>query len=44
MVKIVGEGSPEELRRKAKTKEIIYVKIKGPKNEVFRKVRRHGER
>ena len=36
--KIVGEGSPDELVRKAKAKEIIYVKIKGPKNEVLEKL------
>ena len=32
--KIVGEGNPAELAQKAGSKEIIYVKIKGPKSEV----------
>ncbi|RLC39208.1 ABC transporter [Candidatus Falkowbacteria bacterium] len=37
--KIVGEGSPDELMRKAGGKEIIYVKIKGPKDEIMDKLR-----
>lgn len=37
--KIVGEGSPEELAKKAGTKELIYVKIKGPKEEVIQKIK-----
>lgn len=37
--RIVGEGSPEELARKAGSKEIIYVKIKGPRDEVFGKIK-----
>lgn len=36
--RIVGEGSPDELVKKTKVKEIIYVKIKGPKNEVLEKL------
>ena len=36
--KIVGEGSPDELVRKAGGKEIIYVKIKGPKDSVLNKL------
>lgn len=32
--KIVGEGNPNELAQKLGSKEIIYVKIKGPKEEV----------
>jgi len=38
--KIVGEGSPEELTKKAGGKEIIYVKIKGPKDAVLEKISR----
>ena len=34
--KIVGEGKPDELAKKAGSKELIYVKIKGPKNEVLK--------
>lgn len=37
--KIVGEGSPDELVKKAGTREIIYVKIKGQKDEVLNKLR-----
>ncbi len=37
--KIVGEGTPDELVKKFATKEIIYVKIKGPKDEVLNKLR-----
>jgi ABC-2 type transport system ATP-binding protein len=36
--KIVGEGSPDELMAKASGQEIIYVKIKGPKEEVLNKL------
>ncbi len=36
--KIVGEGSPNELMAKAGGKELIYVKIKGPKDEVLNKL------
>jgi ABC-2 type transport system ATP-binding protein len=36
--KIVGEGSPDELVKKAGTREIIYVKIKGQKDEVLNKL------
>lgn len=35
--KIVSEGRPDELAAKAGAKEIIYVKIKGPKTEVEKK-------
>ncbi len=37
--RIAGEGSPEELMKKAGTVEIIYVKIKGNKDEVLNKLR-----
>jgi len=37
--KIVGEGSPAELAKKAGSQEIIYVKIKGPKAEVMEKLK-----
>ena len=37
--KIVGEGSPGELTSQAGVKELIYVKIKGPKNEVLDKLK-----
>lgn len=37
--KIVGEGSPEELIKRTGGKEIIYVKIKGPKDEVLEKLK-----
>jgi ABC-2 type transport system ATP-binding protein len=33
--KIVGEGSPEELVKKAKSKELVHAKIKGPKDKVL---------
>ncbi len=36
--KIVGEGSPDELMAKAGGQEIIYVKIKGPKEKVLNKL------
>lgn len=35
---IVGEGSPKELIKKAGVREIIYVKIKGQKDEVLNKL------
>jgi len=38
--KIVGEGSPKELAQRATTEEIIYVKIKGPKDEVLEKIKK----
>ncbi|MCK4554168.1 ATP-binding cassette domain-containing protein [Candidatus Parcubacteria bacterium] len=37
--KIVGEGTPEELAAKAGSRELIYVKIKGPKDEILNKLR-----
>ena len=37
--RIVGEGTPDELVKKAGAKEVIYVKIKGPKNDVLNKLR-----
>ncbi len=37
--KIVGEGTPTELAQKIKSKNIIYVKIKGPKEEVVSKLK-----
>lgn len=37
--KIVGEGSPEELAQKAGAKEIVYVKIRGPREEVLSKIK-----
>lgn len=33
--KIVGEGSPEELVKRAKSKELVHAKIKGPKDKVL---------
>lgn len=36
--RIVGEGSPKDLIKKAEVREIIYIKIKGPKNEVRNKL------
>jgi ABC-2 type transport system ATP-binding protein len=36
--RIVGEGTPDELVKKARAREIIYVKIKGPKGEVLNKL------
>lgn len=33
--KIVAQGTPEGLTKKAQRKEILYVKIKGPTNKVF---------
>jgi len=36
--KITGEGSPEELAKKAGSKEIIYVKIRGFKEDVLKKL------
>ncbi len=37
--KIAGEGTPEELAAKAGSREMIYVKIKGPKDEILNKLR-----
>lgn len=37
--KIAGEGSPDELVKKAGSREIIYVKIKGKKEEVLNKLK-----
>lgn len=37
--KIVGEGTPDELQKRAGGKEIIYVKVKGPKEEILDKLR-----
>ena len=37
--KIVGEGSPQELAAKAKSQEIIYVKVKGPREAVIEKIK-----
>jgi len=37
--KIVGEGTPAELVKKAGGREIIYVKIKGPKDAVLKKLK-----
>ncbi|MBU4375434.1 hypothetical protein KKH38_02955, partial [Patescibacteria group bacterium] len=37
--KIAGEGSPAELAKKAGARELIYVKIKGPREEVFGKLK-----
>jgi len=34
--KIVAEGTPAELAKKAGGKEMIYVKIKGPKDEILK--------
>lgn len=36
--RIAGEGKPDELAAKAGMKQIIYVKIKGPKSEVEKKL------
>ena len=36
--RIVGEGSPDELIRKAGGTEIIYVKIKGPQDSIISKL------
>ena len=37
--KIVGEGSPEKLVAKTLAREIIYLKIKGPKEEILAKLK-----
>ncbi len=37
--RIVGEGSPAELAKKSGAKEIIYVKIKGPKDDILNKLK-----
>jgi len=36
--RIIAEGSPAELAKKAGGQELIYVKIKGPKSEVLKKL------
>jgi len=36
--KIVGEGTPNELAARAGGRELIYVKIKGPKNKILNKL------
>lgn len=36
---ISGQGSPDELIRKAGARELIYVKIKGPREEVYSKLK-----
>jgi ABC-2 type transport system ATP-binding protein len=33
--KIVGEGAPDELIKKAKSKETVYIKVEGPKAAVL---------
>jgi ABC-2 type transport system ATP-binding protein len=38
--RIVGEGSPEELAAKVGAREVIYAKIKGPRDEVLAKLRK----
>ncbi len=37
--KIVGEGTPEELTKKAGDKEIIYIKVKGDKDKLLSKIK-----
>ncbi len=37
--KIVGEGKPDELARKAGSKELLYIKIKGPHDDVLGKLK-----
>lgn len=37
--KIAASGTPDELIKQAKTKDIIYIKIKGDKNEVLQKLK-----
>ncbi len=37
--KIVGEGTPDELLKKAGDEEVIYVKIKGDKDEILKKIK-----
>ncbi|KKQ61593.1 MAG: ABC transporter related protein [Parcubacteria group bacterium GW2011_GWE2_38_18] len=36
--KIVGEGTPDELTKKASHNELIYVKIKGEKDKILKKL------
>jgi ABC-2 type transport system ATP-binding protein len=38
--KIVGEGRPEELLKKSKAKNSIYIKIKGSRDEVYKQLKR----
>ena len=37
--KIVGEGTPQELTQRAGTQEVIYVKIKGPRELIYETLR-----
>lgn len=37
--KIAGEGSPAELASRAKSQDIIYVKVKGPREAVLEKIK-----
>ena len=37
--KIVGEGNPSELAQKTGSRDVIYVKIKGPQQEVLNKLK-----
>ncbi len=37
--KIVGEGSPKELTKKAGSKEIIYIKVKGSRDQVLSRLK-----
>jgi len=37
--KIVGEGTPDELSRRFAGKDLIYVKIKGPREAILEKIR-----
>ncbi len=41
--KIVGEGTPDELLKKAGDEEVIYVKIKGDKDEILKKIKEINE-
>jgi ABC-2 type transport system ATP-binding protein len=38
--KIVGEGRPDELLKKSKAKNSIYIKIKGSRDEVYKQLKR----
>ncbi|MCK5460088.1 ATP-binding cassette domain-containing protein [Candidatus Parcubacteria bacterium] len=37
--RIAASGTPDELIKQAKTRDVIYIKIKGDKNEVLRKLK-----
>jgi len=37
--KIVAEGSPENLVKQAGGKEIVYIKVRGPRDEILRKLK-----